>query len=141
VHGIVAFSILGGIPSDAPAQTATSSRTVSVEGRAMRVWTSGLEGRQGRERDDTELPRSEIARLLARRSDRGPRCHARWPFARSRRCHDAPAIRHQNEWALASPKRMFVTAGHVGQMVHRDEPAMVVRLVDFVLHNVISQSK
>ena len=50
-------------------------------------------------------------------------------------------IRHQNEWALASPKGMFVTAGHVGHMVHRDDPALVVRLVDFVLHNVNSQSK
>ena len=46
VQGIVALSVLAGIASDAPAQTATSSRTVSVEGRAMRVRTSGLEGRQ-----------------------------------------------------------------------------------------------
>ena len=44
--GIVALSVLVGIPSHTPAQTATSSRTVNVEGRAMRVWTSGLEGRQ-----------------------------------------------------------------------------------------------
>lgn len=44
-------------------------------------------------------------------------------------------IHHQNEWALASPKGMFVTAGHVGHMVHRDDPSLVARLVDHVLRN------
>lgn len=44
-------------------------------------------------------------------------------------------ITHQTEWALTSPKGLFIAAGHVGHMVHRDDPALVVRLVEHVLHN------
>jgi len=35
--------------------------------------------------------------------------------------------------ALTSPKGLFVAAGHVGHLVHRDDPALVVRLVEHVL--------
>ncbi len=35
--------------------------------------------------------------------------------------------------ALKSPKGLFVAAGHVGHMVHRDDPRLVVQLVEHVL--------
>jgi pimeloyl-ACP methyl ester carboxylesterase len=41
-------------------------------------------------------------------------------------------IRHQSEWALLSPDSLFVTAGHTGHQVHRDDPALVVSLVRHV---------
>jgi pimeloyl-ACP methyl ester carboxylesterase len=44
-------------------------------------------------------------------------------------------IQHQAEWALTSPKGLFVAADHVGHMVHRDDPALVARLVQHVLQN------
>jgi pimeloyl-ACP methyl ester carboxylesterase len=50
-------------------------------------------------------------------------------------------IRHQSEWALASPKGLFVTAGHVGHMVHRDDSALVARLVEYVLQNTTPKPK
>jgi pimeloyl-ACP methyl ester carboxylesterase len=50
-------------------------------------------------------------------------------------------IRHQTEWALTSPRGMFVTAGHVGHMAHRDDPALVTRLVDHVLRSATVQAK
>lgn len=37
--------------------------------------------------------------------------------------------------ALTSPKGLFVAASHVGHMVHRDDPDLVVRLVEHVLRN------
>ena len=37
--------------------------------------------------------------------------------------------------ALRSPKGMFVVAGHVGHMVHRDDPALVVHLIQHVIKN------
>ena len=37
------------------------------------------------------------------------------------------------ELALTSPKGLFVAAGHVGHLVHRDDPSLVVRLVEHVL--------
>jgi pimeloyl-ACP methyl ester carboxylesterase len=42
-------------------------------------------------------------------------------------------IKHQSEWALASPDSLFVTAGHTGHQVHRDDPGLVVQLVRHVL--------
>jgi pimeloyl-ACP methyl ester carboxylesterase len=37
--------------------------------------------------------------------------------------------------ALRSPKGMFVVASHVGHMVHRDDPALVVQLIQHVIKN------
>jgi pimeloyl-ACP methyl ester carboxylesterase len=37
------------------------------------------------------------------------------------------------ELALTSPKGLFVAAGHVGHLVQRDDPALVVRLLEHVL--------
>jgi pimeloyl-ACP methyl ester carboxylesterase len=39
-------------------------------------------------------------------------------------------IKHQAEWAMGSPKGMFLAASHVGHMVHRDDPGLVVRLLE-----------
>jgi hypothetical protein len=44
-------------------------------------------------------------------------------------------IKHQTEWTLSSPKGLFVAASHVGHLVHRDDPALVVRLVEHVFKN------
>lgn len=41
-------------------------------------------------------------------------------------------IKHQSEWALGSPNSLFVLAGHTGHQVHRDDPALVVRLIAHV---------
>ena len=43
------------------------------------------------------------------------------------------AITHQQEWALSSPQGMFVVARHVGHIVHRDDPELVLRLIKQVL--------
>jgi len=43
------------------------------------------------------------------------------------------AIKHQQEWALLSPQGMFVVARHVGHIVHRDDPELVLRLIKQVL--------
>lgn len=40
--------------------------------------------------------------------------------------------------ALRSPKGMFVVASHVGHMVHRDDPALVVQLIQHVIKNASS---
>lgn len=40
---------------------------------------------------------------------------------------------HLAELALTSPKGLFVVAAHVGHLVHRDDPSLVVRLVEHVL--------
>jgi len=37
------------------------------------------------------------------------------------------------ELALSSPKGMFIAAGHVGHMIHRDDPVLVVRVLEHVL--------
>jgi hypothetical protein len=37
--------------------------------------------------------------------------------------------------ALTSPKGMSVVASHVGHMVHRDDPALVVHLIQHVIKN------
>jgi pimeloyl-ACP methyl ester carboxylesterase len=37
--------------------------------------------------------------------------------------------------ALTSPKGMFVVASHVGHMVHRDDPALVVQLIRHLIEN------
>jgi hypothetical protein len=39
------------------------------------------------------------------------------------------------EWAISSPKGMFVAADHVGHMVHRDDPGLVVRLLEHLAKN------
>jgi len=41
-------------------------------------------------------------------------------------------MKHQSEWALGSPNSLFVLAGHTGHQVHRDDPQLVVRLIDHV---------
>jgi pimeloyl-ACP methyl ester carboxylesterase len=43
------------------------------------------------------------------------------------------AIKHQQEWVLSSPQGMLVVARHVGHIVHRDDPDLVLRLVTQVL--------
>jgi pimeloyl-ACP methyl ester carboxylesterase len=45
-------------------------------------------------------------------------------------------MQHQAEWALTSPRGLFVAADHVGHMEHRDDPALVARMIDHVLQNV-----
>lgn len=40
---------------------------------------------------------------------------------------------HLAELALTSPKGLFVAAAHVGHLVHRDDPSLLVRLVEHVL--------
>ena len=42
-------------------------------------------------------------------------------------------INKQSEWALKSSNGVFITAGHVGHQVHRDDPPLVVALIDHVL--------
>ena len=42
------------------------------------------------------------------------------------------------ELALASPKGLFMAATHVGHMVHRDDPMLVVRLVEHLLKHAAS---
>jgi pimeloyl-ACP methyl ester carboxylesterase len=39
----------------------------------------------------------------------------------------------QSDWALASSKGLFITAGHVGHNVHRDDPGLVMLLIEHVL--------
>jgi pimeloyl-ACP methyl ester carboxylesterase len=41
-------------------------------------------------------------------------------------------MKHQSEWAVGSPNSLFVLAGHTGHQVHRDDPQLVVRLIDHV---------
>lgn len=38
-------------------------------------------------------------------------------------------IKHQAEWALGSAGGLFLAASHVGHMVHRDDPGLVVQLL------------
>lgn len=42
------------------------------------------------------------------------------------------------ELALTSPKGLFIAAGHVGHLVHRDDPLLVARLVEHVLRHASS---
>jgi pimeloyl-ACP methyl ester carboxylesterase len=37
--------------------------------------------------------------------------------------------------ALRSPKGMYIVASHVGHMVHRDDPALVIDVIEHVLRN------
>ena len=37
--------------------------------------------------------------------------------------------------ALTSPKGMFVVASHVGHVVHRDDPVLVVQLIRHLIEN------
>jgi len=41
-------------------------------------------------------------------------------------------MKRQSEWALGSPNSLVVLAGHTGHQVHRDDPQLVVRLIDHV---------
>ena len=41
-------------------------------------------------------------------------------------------IRHQSEWTLGSPDSMFTVAGHTGHIVHRDDPQLVISMVNHV---------
>ena len=50
-------------------------------------------------------------------------------------------IKLQSEWALANPNGLFVLAGHTGHQVHRDDPALVARLVDHVLRHAAGAPK
>jgi pimeloyl-ACP methyl ester carboxylesterase len=43
--------------------------------------------------------------------------------------------------ALRSPKGLFVAAGHVGHLVHRDDPGLVVYLVEHVLKYAVTDPK
>jgi pimeloyl-ACP methyl ester carboxylesterase len=45
-------------------------------------------------------------------------------------------MKRQSEWALSSSNGLFVTANHVGHWVHRDDPALVARLIKHVLDHV-----
>jgi pimeloyl-ACP methyl ester carboxylesterase len=38
-------------------------------------------------------------------------------------------IKHQQEWAMSTPKGLLVVAAHVGHIVHRDDPELVLRLI------------
>jgi pimeloyl-ACP methyl ester carboxylesterase len=42
-------------------------------------------------------------------------------------------IKRQAEWALQAPNGLFVTTAHVGHHVHRDDPVLVLRLIEHVL--------
>lgn len=50
-------------------------------------------------------------------------------------------IKNQTEWAIGSPKGMLVAASHVGHMVHRDDPALVVRLLAHIAESVATGVK
>ena len=50
-------------------------------------------------------------------------------------------IKLQSEWALGNPNSLFVLAGHTGHQVHRNDPALVARLVDHVLRHVPTAPK
>lgn len=45
-------------------------------------------------------------------------------------------IEHELEWVLTTPNGILVTANHVGHWVHRDDSALVARLVKHVLDHV-----
>lgn len=47
-------------------------------------------------------------------------------------------MRRQSEWALGSPDSLFVLAGHTGHQVHRDDPQLVVRLIDHVYTRAVA---
>jgi pimeloyl-ACP methyl ester carboxylesterase len=42
-------------------------------------------------------------------------------------------IKHQSQWTLTAPNSLFVLAGHTGHQVHRDDPALVLKLVTHVV--------
>ena len=41
-------------------------------------------------------------------------------------------IQHQSEWTLGSPDSIFTIAGHTGHQVHRDDPRLVVSMIEHV---------
>jgi len=41
-------------------------------------------------------------------------------------------VRHKLEWTLGSPDSMFTVAGHTGHIVHRDDPQLVISMVNHV---------
>jgi pimeloyl-ACP methyl ester carboxylesterase len=48
-------------------------------------------------------------------------------------------IKMQSQWALTAPNGLFLAAGHTGHQVHRDDPALVVKLVEHVLRFATSR--
>jgi hypothetical protein len=50
-------------------------------------------------------------------------------------------IKHQAEWAIGSPRGMLVVASHVGHMVHRDDPDLVMRLLEHVAKSTATGAK
>jgi pimeloyl-ACP methyl ester carboxylesterase len=42
-------------------------------------------------------------------------------------------IKHQQEWALQTPQGMFITSKHLRHMVHQNDPALTVRVIEHVL--------
>jgi pimeloyl-ACP methyl ester carboxylesterase len=42
-------------------------------------------------------------------------------------------IRHEQEWALSSPNSFAIIANHMSHFVHRDDPALVVQVIQRVL--------
>lgn len=45
-------------------------------------------------------------------------------------------IRHQSEWALASPNGLFLISTKARHFVHRDEPGLVLQAISYVLQSV-----
>lgn len=50
-------------------------------------------------------------------------------------------IKHQSEWALGSVNSLFVLAGHTGHQVHRDDPALVIKLISHVIQHAAPGGK
>jgi pimeloyl-ACP methyl ester carboxylesterase len=42
-------------------------------------------------------------------------------------------IKHQQEWALQSPQGLFIASKHLRHMVHQNDPALTVRVIEHVL--------
>ena len=42
-------------------------------------------------------------------------------------------IKHQQEWVLISPQGLMVVSKHLGHMVHQNDPALTVRVIQHVL--------
>jgi pimeloyl-ACP methyl ester carboxylesterase len=42
-------------------------------------------------------------------------------------------IKHQQDWAMSTSKGLVIVASHVGHLVHRDDPDLVLRLIRQVL--------
>ena len=51
------------------------------------------------------------------------------------------AIKHQQEWAMSTTRGLVVIASHVGHVVHRDDPDLVLRLVSQIIATPAGESK